>query len=245
MECFSGIVLYFLTSCYFWSLICDNHSDLCGVRLHILFVIPPNVSVAFYVISLGPGSLIANGFYSTSSVLLVMFLSLIWHSLVLMPAPFSWYDLVIIIRGSNGCEKKDYCFFGMWSHTDWENSTSTSDGPAVSCETLVPINQIIRHHIPDDRNGRYFSQYMVWEHPFHIPFLKRPVINNAFQIFLCRVMYPYLFLINANNVSFVWQSDFISMSSMAWGNKLLCMYVYNRGRPQTALAPRPSLIYCA
>jgi hypothetical protein len=25
----------------------------------------------------------------------------------------------------------------------------------------------------------------------------------------------------------------------------LCMYVYSRGGPQTAPAPRPSLIYCA
>jgi hypothetical protein len=25
----------------------------------------------------------------------------------------------------------------------------------------------------------------------------------------------------------------------------VCMYVYSRGGPQTALAPRPSLIYCA
>jgi hypothetical protein len=25
----------------------------------------------------------------------------------------------------------------------------------------------------------------------------------------------------------------------------MCMYVYSRGGPHTALAPRPSLIYCA
>jgi hypothetical protein len=27
--------------------------------------------------------------------------------------------------------------------------------------------------------------------------------------------------------------------------KQICMYVYSRGGPHTALAPRPSLIYCA
>jgi hypothetical protein len=32
---------------------------------------------------------------------------------------------------------------------------------------------------------------------------------------------------------------------LSWADQGVCMYVYSRGGPRSALAPRPSLIYCA
>jgi hypothetical protein len=51
---------------------------------------------------------------------------------------------------------------------------------------------------------------------------------------------PFLMAIQCISCCF-----FILVGYLTVGSMYVCMYVYSRGGPQTAPAPRPSLIYCA